>query len=92
MPKKKLITLHRNLGQWIRNKFGLWGGKNKSLKSDCFELMKKDYKEEYKRFVNHWKKYAKDYSEKDYFGENTHPDDASHIIIHELWKRLRNME
>jgi hypothetical protein len=36
--------------------------------------MKKDYKEDYKRFMNHWKKFGKDYS-----GENTHPDDVSPV-------------
>ena len=84
LPKKKLITLHRGFGTGIRNKFGLWGD-NKALRSDCFRLMKKDYKEDYKRFMNHWKTFGKDYS-----GENTHPDDASHIIICELWRRLQN--
>ena len=33
MSKDDLILLHHNLGQWIRNEFGLWHGNFKLLES-----------------------------------------------------------
>jgi hypothetical protein len=60
MAETELSTLHSNLGEYIRNEFGLWLG-NKDLLASCCFFVKKD---------------------------NVHVDEASSIIIRELWKRL----
>ena len=61
MAEFELSLLHTNIGEYIRNEFGLWSG-NQDLKTSCCFFAKK---------------------------ENVHEDEASSIIIRELWKRLR---
>ncbi len=57
-PEDELINYHFNMGMWIRNMFGLWGG-NKLLI--------------------------------DSMGRQ-HPDEASMLIIREVWKTLQVSE
>jgi hypothetical protein len=61
MAESELSLLHTNIGEYIRNEFGLWSG-NKDLMASCCFFAKK---------------------------ENVNEDEASSIIIRELWKRLR---
>jgi hypothetical protein len=61
MAEVELSLLHANLGEYIRNEFGLWSG-NKDLMTSCCFFAKK---------------------------EKVQEDEASSIIIGELWKRLR---
>jgi hypothetical protein len=61
MAETEIGTLNANLGEYIRNEFGLWSGNYDLLTSCCF-LIKRD---------------------------DVHVDEASSIIIRELWKRLQ---
>jgi hypothetical protein len=61
MAEIELSLLHANLGEYIRNEFGLWSG-NQDLMASCCFFDKK---------------------------EKVQEDEASSIIIRELWKRLR---
>ena len=61
MAETELSTLHFNLGEYIRNEFGLWS-ENQDLMIACCFIAQKD---------------------------KIHEDEASSIIIKELWKRLR---
>ena len=61
MAETELSLLHTNIGEYIRNEFGLWSG-NKALMTSCCFFAKK---------------------------EKVQEDEASSIIIRELWKRLR---
>jgi hypothetical protein len=61
MAEVELSDLHMNIGEYIRNEFGLWSG-NKDLMTSCCFFAKRDKVSE---------------------------DEASSIIIRELWKRLR---
>ena len=61
MAETELSTLHANLGEYVRNEFGLWSGNQDLMTSCCFFAKK----------------------------EKVHQDEASSIIIRELWKRLR---
>jgi hypothetical protein len=61
MAEIELSLLHANLGEYIRNEFGLWSGNQDLMTSCCFFAKK----------------------------ENVQQDEASSIIIGELWKRLR---
>jgi hypothetical protein len=61
MAATELSTLHFNLGEYIRNEFGLWSG-NQDLMASLSFMVKRG---------------------------NVHQDEASSIIIRELWKRLR---
>jgi hypothetical protein len=60
MEEIDLSTLHFNLGEYIRNHFGLWSGNDDLMTSCCFIVGK----------------------------DNVDQDEASSIIIKELWKRL----
>ncbi len=61
LAEDELVNLHINLGEYIRNEFGLWSG-NKDLMASCCFFAKRDKVSE---------------------------DEASSIIIRELWKRMR---
>jgi len=61
MAEAELSTLHLNLGEYIRNDFGLWSGNPDLIKSCC-------------RIAG---------------SVNVHQDQASSIIIRELWQQLR---
>jgi hypothetical protein len=61
MAEVELSLLHANLGEYIRNEFGLWSD-NQDLMTSCRFFAKK---------------------------EKVQEDEASSIIIVELWKRLR---
>jgi hypothetical protein len=61
MAEIELSLLHANLGEYIRNEFGLWSGNSDLMTSCCFFAKK----------------------------EKVQEDEASSIIIEELWKRLR---
>jgi len=61
MAEAELSTLHLNLGEYIRNEFGLWSGNQALIKSCC-------------RIAG---------------SINVHQDEASSIIIRELWQQLR---
>jgi hypothetical protein len=61
MAEVELSLLHSNLGEYIRNEFGLWSGNQDLMISCCFFAKK----------------------------EKVHQDEASSIIIKELWKRLK---
>ena len=61
MAEIELSLLHANLGEYIRNEFGLWSGNQDLMASCCFFAKK----------------------------EKVQEDEASSIIIGELWKRLR---
>jgi hypothetical protein len=61
MAEIELSLLHANLGEYIRNEFGLWSGNQDLMTSCCFFAKK----------------------------EKVQEDEASSIIIGELWKRLR---
>ena len=61
MAEIELSLLHANLGEYIRNEFGLWSGNSDLMVSCCFFAKK----------------------------EKVQQDEASSIIIGELWKRLR---
>ena len=78
LPESKLVKLHDSLGRYIRNTFGMWG-KNPCLLKDCLKIQRKKYVEDYKQC-------------KKFYGKKKikvmHPDDASFVIIRELWKRL----
>lgn len=54
-PEDQLICFHENMGRWIRNVFGLWGGNNALIEA---------------------------------LGRR-HPDDASTLIVQNVWKRLQ---
>ena len=41
MAEQELSSLHFSLGQYIRNKYGIWNG-NEELLSNCRLLLKKD--------------------------------------------------
>lgn len=61
MAEAELNTLQLNLGEYIRNEFGLWSG-NRDLLKSCSMIVKRI---------------------------NVHENEASAIIIRELWKQLR---
>jgi hypothetical protein len=61
MAEIELGTLHLNLGEYIRNEFGLWSGNEDLIKSCC-------------RLAG---------------SANVHQDEASSVIIRELWKQLK---
>jgi hypothetical protein len=61
MPEAELIYIHLTLGNYIRNKFGLYSG-NDTLMQSCREILNKNKIQE---------------------------DEASYIIIRELWRKLR---
>ncbi len=61
MAETDLSTLYLNLGEYIRNEFGLWSG-NQDLITSCSLIVKR---------------------------HNVHEDEASSIIIRELWEQLR---
>ncbi len=61
MAETELSLLHTNIGEYIRNEFGLWSGNQDLMTSCCFFAKK----------------------------EKVQEDEASSIIIRELWKRLR---
>ncbi len=61
LTEDELSLLHINLGEYIRNEFGLWSG-NDDLMASCCTIAKMG---------------------------KIHEDEASSIIIRELWKRLR---
>jgi hypothetical protein len=61
MAESELSLLHTNIGEYIRDEFGLWSGNQDLMTSCCFFAKK----------------------------EKVHEDEASLIIIRELWKRLR---
>jgi hypothetical protein len=60
LTEDELSLLHINLGEYIRNEFGLWSG-NEALMASCCFIAKRD---------------------------KIHEDEASSIIIKELWSRL----
>ena len=60
LTEDELSLLHINLGEYIRNEFGLWSG-NEDLMTSCCFIAKRD---------------------------KIHEDEASSIIIKELWSRL----
>lgn len=61
MAEVELSVLHKTIGEYIRDEFGLWAG-NKDLLTSCCFLAKRDKISE---------------------------DDASSIVIRELWKKLQ---
>ena len=77
MPESKLIELHHSLGRYLRNSFNMWGN-NKKLLKDCLKIQKKKYKKDYIENRKYYKTKIKE----------IHPDDASFIIIQELWRNL----
>lgn len=62
MPEAELIYIHLTLGNYIRNKFGLYSG-NDALMQACREILGKNKIQE---------------------------DEASFIIIRDLWQKLRS--
>lgn len=78
LPESKLGMLHHSLGRYIRNTFGMWS-KNPCLLKDCLKIQRKKYIEDYDKC-------------KKFYGKKKikiiNADDASFVIIKELWKRL----
>jgi hypothetical protein len=79
LPRTKLIRLHDTLGRYIRNTFEMWG-KNHNLLKDCLKIQRNHYKEDYESCKKHYGKKKI---------RIIHPDDASLVVIQELWKRLQ---
>jgi len=81
IPRKDMLKFHHTNGRDIRNEFGLWENNIKLIK-DCNDIQKKDYPDEHKECQD---LYAT-YQEK--MPYPIHPDDASGVILNELWKTL----
>jgi len=74
LKKNDLYELHMTLGMWIRNNLGMWGVKNnRELMVDILRL---DSGSPRKPIPEN-------------LVMNFHPDNASHVLIEELWKKLR---
>jgi len=72
--EKELYRIHHSLGRGIRNEMGLWQG-NDCLLVMCLEVAMKNGQE--LTLLPKDSEFV------------MHPDDASHTILVELWKKLR---
>lgn len=74
--EKELYDVHHSLGRAIRNNMGLWGG-NSVLLINCKRVALENGQQLTPIRADHGEFFA------------MHPDDASHTILVELWKKLR---
>jgi len=81
--QKDLVpSFHDNFGRGIRNRFGLWGD-DRTLLEDCYRVHKEEYPEDFK--------YTEDFYGMDPISEGLpYADEASSVIMKELWKDLNN--
>jgi len=81
---KELIDLHSYTGRDIRNNYGLWNyKKSKKLLENCLRVQKEKNPEEHKE-------YQEFYKDKPSIKWPMHPDDASGLILEEIWRKLND--
>ena len=64
VPEAKIISYNRFFGAGIRNNFGLWGGENKALLSDCDKRSGYSHPESCSGFIINlvWQRLKKEYA------------------------------